>query len=141
MTILRQRLMIETQLPHCSLIEWTFMRQILEFRSNFENIFRDCRAIVARQSQDICESVSRRSHECSLFSFSFVRQSRDIRESVVRHMYECRLVLFYCQIVTRCSHVFSRLSRERKFCIVNSPKFSATGSRHSHERQSCEIFW
>ena len=38
-----------------------FMRQIREFRSNFENISRDYR--------DIRESVSRRSHECS-FIFS-----------------------------------------------------------------------
>ena len=29
----------------CILIDWTFMRQIREFRSNFENIPRDCREI------------------------------------------------------------------------------------------------
>ena len=51
------------------------MRQIRDFRSNFENIPRDCRATVAQQSQDIRESVSRLSRECGLFSFS--RQSRD----------------------------------------------------------------
>ena len=53
------------------------MRQIREFRSNFENIPRDCRATVARQSQDIREGVSRLSREYGLFSFSLLRQSRD----------------------------------------------------------------
>ena len=53
--------------------------------SNFGLILKIYIATVARQSQDIPESVSQRSHECSLFSFSFVRQSRDIRESVARH--------------------------------------------------------
>ena len=53
------------------------MRQIREFQSNFENIPRDCRATVARQSRDIRESVSRLSRECGLFSFSLLGQSRD----------------------------------------------------------------
>ena len=53
------------------------MRQIREFRSNIENIPRDCRATVSRQSRDIRESVSRISRDLRLFSFSFVRQSRD----------------------------------------------------------------
>ena len=53
------------------------MRQIREFRSNFENIPRDCRATVARQSQDIRKCVSRLSRECGLFSFSLLRQSRN----------------------------------------------------------------
>ena len=53
------------------------MRQIREFRSNFENIPRDCRATVARQSRDIRESVSLLSRECGLFLFSLLRQSRD----------------------------------------------------------------
>ena len=79
------------------------MRQIREFRSNFENISRDCRATVARQSRDIRECVSRLSSECNLFSFKFVRQSRVIRASVARHSYECRLVLFSRQIVARFS--------------------------------------
>ena len=71
------------------------MRRIREFWSNFENISRDNCATVARLSRDIRESVSRLSHECSLFLFSFVRQSRDIRESVARYSYVCRFVLFF----------------------------------------------
>ena len=63
-----------------------FMRQIRDFRSNFENISRDCRAIVARLSYDSRETFVRLSHDVptnvALVSFSFVRQSRDIRESV-----------------------------------------------------------
>ena len=68
------------------------MPQIREFRSNFENISRDCHA-----------SVSRLSRECNLFSFKFVRQSCNICASVARHSYECRLVLFSRQIVARFS--------------------------------------
>ena len=110
-----------------------FMRQIRDFRFNFENISRDCRAIVARLSYDSRETFVRLSHDVpmnvALVSFSFVRQSRDIRESVSRHSYECRLVLFSRQIVAR---TVARLSygirttivREpRNFRIVNSPKF------------------
>ena len=66
------------------------MRQIREFRSNFENISCDCRAIVARLSYDCHTTVTRNfvrvSHDVptnvALVSFSFARQSRDIRESV-----------------------------------------------------------
>ena len=81
------------------------MRQIREFRSDFENISRD-------------------------FSWEFAQ-----------HSYECHFILFSSQIVAKCSHVFSRLSHDRrktfvrvsqKFCIVNSPNFM---------RLSCEIFW
>ena len=123
------------------------MQQIRGFQSNFENISRDCHAIVYRatvvqQSRDIRESVSLLSLEYSLCSFSFVRQTRDIRESVARHSYKCRLV-------SKCSHFFSRLSCDtcmtfvrvsRKFCIVNSPKFRgdrfATLARTSRNRRA-----
>ena len=93
------------------------MRQIREFRSNFENISRDIR-----------ESVSRLSRECKLFSFKFVGQSCNIRASDARHSYECRLVLFSRQIVARfspdCRATVVQHSRDIcKFCIVNSPKF------------------
>ena len=110
------------------------MRQIRDFRSNFENISRACRAIVARLSYDSCETFVRLSHDVptnvALVSFSFVRQSRDIRESVSRHSYECRLVLFSPQIVAR---TVARLSygirttivrESRNFCIVNFAKIS-----------------
>ena len=95
-----------------------FMRQIREFRSNFENISWDCRAIVARLSYDSREIFVRLSHDVltnvALVSFSFVRQSRDIHESV---SYECRLVLFF----------FSPYSRE---------DCHATIVRHSYDNRT-----
>ena len=98
------------------------MRQIREFRSNIENISRDCRAIVARLSFDSRVTFVSLSHDVptnvALVSVSFVRKSRDIRESVSRHSYECRLVLFSRQIVARSSHVFSRLSRDCRTIFV-----------------------
>ena len=135
------------------------MRQIRELRSNFENISRDSRATVARQSCDIRESVSRLSRECILFSFL-------IRTTVARHSCECGTTFVPMSL----SLIFSPNSREffacclktvarpscdtrttfvrvsRKFRIVNSLNFAATGSRHSHERratvarQSCDFF-
>ena len=109
------------------------MRQIREFRSNFENISRYFRAIVAQLSFDSRETFVRLSHDVStnvaLVSFSFVRQSRNIRKSVSRHSYECRLILFSRQIVAR---TVARLSYgipmtivrvSQNFRIVNSPKF------------------
>ena len=73
-TISRQR---SIQLSRCSLIEWAFMRQIGEFRSNFGNITRDCRMIVARLSYDsrlTFVGVLRIPTNVALGSFSFVRQ-------------------------------------------------------------------
>ena len=66
------------------------MRQIREFRSNFENISHDCRAIVARLSHDSRATFVRVSHDfpanVSYFHFNsydsratFVRVSHDIR--------------------------------------------------------------
>ena len=87
------------------------MRQIRKFRSNFENISRDCHETFVRVSHDIPTNVA-------LVSFSFVRQSRDVRESVLRHSYECCLVLFSCQIVVNCLHVFSRLLSDCRTTFV-----------------------
>ena len=111
-----------------------FMRQIREFRSNFENISWDCRAIVARLSYDSREIFVRLSHDVltnvASVSFSFVRQSRDIHESVSRHSYECRLVFFSRHIVartvTRLSYgIRTTIVREsRNFRIVNSPRLA-----------------
>ena len=66
--------------------------RIREFRFNFENISRDCRAIVARPSYDSRETFVRVYHDVptNLVPFSFVRESRDIRESVSQHLYEYR---------------------------------------------------
>ena len=62
------------------------MRQIREFRSNFENISCDCRATVVRLSYDSHETCVSVYHDAltnvALVLFSFVRQSRDIRKSV-----------------------------------------------------------
>ena len=72
------------------------MRQICEMLSNFENISRDCRAIVTQLSFDSSETFVRVSQDVptnvSLFSFSFVRKMRDIRGSVAQQLYECCLV-------------------------------------------------
>ena len=101
------------------------MRQIHEFRSNFENISRDNRETFVRVSHDVSTNVA--------YFHSY--NSRETFMSVTRHSYECRLVLFSRQIVARCSHVFSRLLRDRpatlmtfvrvsqKFGIVNLLKF------------------
>ena len=85
------------------------MGQICEFRSNFENISRDCRAIVCRAT------FVKVSHEFPANVAYFPFHSYNSREtfiSVARHSYESRLILFSHQIVARCSHVFSRLSRD-----------------------------
>ena len=69
------------------------MRQICEFRSDFENISRDCRAIVAPLSHDSRATFVRVSNDFPanvtyfhLNSYdsraTFVRVSRDIRTNV-----------------------------------------------------------
>ena len=74
------------QLSRCSLIEWAFMRPIREFRSNFVNISRDSRTIIARLLYNNRETFVSVSYEApmnvALVSLSFVRQSRDICERV-----------------------------------------------------------
>ena len=87
------------------------MRQICEFRSNYESISRDCLAMVARLSHD-----SRA---------TFVRVSHDFPANVAYfhfNSYNSRTT-FFRQIVARFSHVFSRLSRDRRATVV----------RHSHD--------
>ena len=139
------------------------MRQIRELRSNFENISRDSRATVARQSRDIRESVSRLFRECILFSFL-------IRTTVTRHSCECGTPFVPMSL----SLIFSPNSREffacclktiarpscdtrttfvrvsRKFRIVNSLKFrgdsfakltrTSCDRRTTVARRSCEFF-
>ena len=78
------------------------MRHIREFRSNFENISRDCRAIVARLSHDSRATFVRVSHDFPANVSILIL----IRTTVARH-------LFSRQIVTSFSHVVSRLSRDR----------------------------
>ena len=79
------------------------MRQIREFRSNFENILRDCRAMVTRLSHDSRATFVRVSHDFPANVTYFHLNSYDSRASVARHWYECRLVLFSRQIVGRFS--------------------------------------
>ena len=86
------------------------MRQIREFRSNFENV-----------SRDSCEAFVRVSHYVPANVVYF--HLYDICESVARHSYENRLVLFSRQIVARHSHVFSRLLCDRRMTLA----------RHSYE--------
>ena len=85
------------------------MQQIREFRSNFENISRDCRAIVVRLSHNICERRSRNLHmtvarqSCEIFCEkicikffnmlkNFATSSRLVRDTrkFSRHSHECR---------------------------------------------------
>ena len=81
------------------------MRQIHKFRSNFENISRDCRMTFVRVSHDLPSNEA-------YFHFNSY-ESRDIRASVARHSYECRLVLF-----SRFSHVVSILPRDRRVTLA-----------------------
>ena len=78
-----------------------FMRQIRDFRSNFENISQDCHAIVARLSYDSRETFVRLSHgvptNVALVSFhsydsreTFVRVSHDIRTNVAQFYFLAR---------------------------------------------------
>ena len=129
-TSLQQRLTIQTQLSHCSLIEWTFR----EFWQTYANKSQDWCAIVVRHSYDSCETFMRVSlttfSECNFFSFSLLRQSRDICESVSGHSYECCLVLFSREIVLSCRmfsqdchatvarHLYNVRTSVEKNCIV-----------------------
>ena len=128
------------------------MRQIREFRSNFENISHDCRAMVARQSRDIRESLTTFPRMYLIFIL--------IRTTVARHSCECRTTFVRMTL----SFIFSPDSREffacclktvarpscdtcttfvrvsRKFCVVNSPNCSgdrfATFARTSRYRRA-----
>ena len=97
------------------------MRQIREFRSNFENISRDCRK---------CLTTFPR------IQLIFIL----IRTTVARHSCECRTTFVRMSL----SFIFSPGNREvfacflktQEFRIVNSQNFAATGSRYSHERRA-----
>ena len=87
------------------------MRQNREFRSNFENISRDCRTMYDSRESFVSVSHDDPTNECvALVSFSFVRHSRDIRESVSQHFE--RMSLSSRQIFVMCLHVFTSLSRD-----------------------------
>ena len=78
------------------------MRQIREFQSNFENIYRDCRAIAARLSHDSSVIFVRVSHDFLANVTYFHSNSYNSRATFVRvSQYECRLVIFSRQIVAR----------------------------------------
>ena len=101
-TILRQRLTIKHNF-HAAIS----LNGYREFRSNFENVSRDCRMTV-------------------VWSFSFIF----IRTTVARHSWVSHLKTFVWMLLS--FYVFSRLSRNcrmtfvrvlRNFRIVNLPKF------------------
>ena len=101
------------------------MRQIREFRPNFENISHDCRAIVARLSHDSRATFVRVSHDFPANVSYFHFNSYDSRATFVRVSHDIRTndaVLFSRQIVASFSHMVSRLSRDRR----------ATLARHSY---------
>ena len=129
---------------------------------------QDCRVTVVQHSHDIRTSVAKISH-CNSPKFrrdrfaTLAGTSNDSRKTVARNSHASEilaLVLFSRQIVARCSHVFLRLSRDRRmtlaqhsnecrenFALKIRQNFAATGSRHSNERRTtvarhyCEIFW
>ena len=81
-------------------IEWTFMRQIREVKSNFENISRDCRAIAS--ARDCCQSRDvtfvRVSHDVPTNVAYF--HSYDSRETFVRVSHEIRTNVAFSFIVS-----------------------------------------
>ena len=62
------------------------MRQIREFRSNFENIPRDCRATVARLSHDSRETFGRVYHDFPANVAYFHFHYYDSRATVLRNI-------------------------------------------------------
>ena len=93
------------------------MRQIREFRSNFENISRDYRDFPANvtyfhlNSYDSRASVARHSYECRLVSFSrqiVARFSQDCRATVVRHSHDIRTSVAK---ISQCK--FAKISRRQ----------------------------
>ena len=122
------------------------MRQIREFRSNFESISHDCRAIVARLSHDSRATFVRVSHDFPANVSNFHFNSYESRSFIFSP--DSR-EFFACCLKTVARPTFVRVSQT--FRIVNSPKFRgdrfATFARTSRDRratvarQSWEIFW
>ena len=117
------------------------MRQIREFRSNFEDISRDYRETFVRVSHDFPTNVAYFHFHSYDSRATFVRVSHDIRTNVAfifspdsREVFAC-----FLKTVARPSYdtrtTFVRVSQ--KFRIVNSPKFRgdrfATLARTSHD--------
>ena len=137
------------------------MRQIREFRSNFENISRDCRAIVVRLSHDSRAIFVRVSHDrFPRMYLIFIL----IRTTVARQSCECRTTFVRMSL----SFIFSPDSREIFTCclktvarpscdtrttfvrvspIISHCKFAKISRRQVRDirtnvaRQSCEMFW
>ena len=124
------------------------MRQIHEFRSNFENISRDCRAIVTRLSHDSRATFVRVSHNfpANVSYFHFNSYDSRARTTFVR-MSLCFIFspdsreFFACCLKTvarpSCDTRTTFVRMSRKFRIVNSPKFRgdrfANVARPSHD--------
>ena len=64
------------------------MRQIREFRSNFENISRDCQAIVVSLSHDSRKKFMRVSHDFPTNIAYFHFQSYNSSETFVRVLHD-----------------------------------------------------
>ena len=136
------------------------MRQIREFRSNFENISHDCRAIVTRLSHDSRATFVRVSHDFPANVSYFHFNSYDSRATFVRMTLSFIFSpdsreFFACCLKTvarpSCDTRTTFVRVSRKFRIVNLPKFRgdrfATFARTSRDRRttvahkSYEIFW
>ena len=116
------------------------MRQIREFRSNFENISRDCRAIFARMSHDSRATFVRVSHDFIANVTYFHLNSCDIRASVARHSYKCRFVLFSRQISARfsqdCRETVVRHSRNIRRSVAKISRRQVRDTRTNVARPS-----
>ena len=88
------------------------MRQIREFRSNFENLSHDCRAIVARLSHDSRTTFVRVSHDFPANVSYFHFNSYDSRATFVRVSHDIR--------TNELSFIFSPDSREFFACCLKT---------------------
>ena len=66
------------------------MRQSREFRSNFENISRDCRTIVVRMSHDVPTNVAYFNFHSYDSRETFARVSHDTRTNVSKFYFLAR---------------------------------------------------
>ena len=116
---------------------YCFAKLVVDFHTTFLPVSHECRENfhVSRTSRKLVAKVLNTFKNFKLiFSpkyfarlscdshTTFVRvlqtQLQEICESVAQHSYKFRLVLFSCQIVRRCLHVFSRLSYDIRTSVA-----------------------
>ena len=111
------------------------MRQIREFRSNFKNISRDCRAIVARLSHGSRATFYRVSHDFP----ANVSYFHLIRTTVTRYSCECRTTFVRMSLRMSLSFVFSPDSREVFACCLRTVARPSCDTRTTFIRVSQKI--